>query len=199
MEGISVCSRRLPFTGYLRRRAWLGRECVRGESHGRAPGRATGMSEVRCIRGRVDENATREPESPAEADPCAVKRRVPQSLFPGASLGERARRKSRKVAGNTTGASARSRSSWEAEIGRNASSTCSPDCRKAARRGRASPSQTVRSTDVDDGSPSPPKDGSRGAVRDWAQSLELGRRGAGKPASERNGARASRQNVTGKA
>jgi len=79
------------------------------------------MSEVRWIRGRVAENATREPDSPAEADPCAVKRWVPRSPSPGASLGERARRKPRKDAGNATGASARSRSSWEAEVGRNAS------------------------------------------------------------------------------
>jgi len=120
------------------------------------------MSEARFFRGRVAEDATREPEEPAEADPGAVKRRVPQSLFPGASLGRRARRKSRKHAGNTRGASARSRSSGKQKsVGTHRARAPRTVARQVG-KGRASPSQTVGSADADGGSPSLERIGSEG-------------------------------------
>jgi len=135
---------------------------VRCESSGRNLGRATGMSEARLVRGCAAEDATREPEEPAEADPGAVKRRVPQSLSPGASLGERARRKSRKDAGNTRGASARSRSSGKQKsVGTHRARAPRTVARQVG-KGRASPSQTVRSADADGGSPSFKRIGSEG-------------------------------------
>jgi hypothetical protein len=54
-------------------------------------GEATGMSEARLFRGCVVDNAIREPEEPAEADYGAVKRQVPQSLFPGQQVMEEER------------------------------------------------------------------------------------------------------------
>jgi hypothetical protein len=157
------------------------------------------MSEARLFRGRVAENATREPEEPAEADPGVVKRRVPQSLFPGASLGERARRKSRKDAGNTRGASARSRSSGKQKsVGTHRARATRTVARQVG-KGRASPSQTVGSADADDGSPSLERIGSEGRSGAGPKAWSLAAKRRVMPASSENGARASRQNVTGKA
>jgi len=54
-------------------------------------GEATGVSEAQLVRGRVAENAAREPEPLAEADGRVVKRSIPQSPFPGKQAMERER------------------------------------------------------------------------------------------------------------
>jgi hypothetical protein len=68
--------------------------CVSGRAHESDRGflgEATGVSEARWVRGCVAENAMREPELPAEADRCVVKRSFPQSPFPGKQAMERER------------------------------------------------------------------------------------------------------------
>jgi len=111
---------------------------------------------------------------------CAVKRGVPQSLSPGARLGNSARRKSRKDAGNTRGASTRSRSSGKQKLVGTHRVRAPRTAARQVGKGRASPSQTVGSADADGGSSSPTtRDETRGAVRKRAQSAGLDRRGIG--------------------
>jgi hypothetical protein len=84
MEGTSDHEGRMLFTEHLPAWSWLFREVLApSESGASLLGGATGVSEARWSRGCWAENAPHEPESHAEADRCAAKRRVPQSPFPG--------------------------------------------------------------------------------------------------------------------
>jgi hypothetical protein len=76
-----------------------------GESHGRA----TGMSEVRWLRERAEEDAAQKPGAARRSGSGVLNRQVPQPPSSRVqALGEGARRKPRRDAGNECGASARS-------------------------------------------------------------------------------------------
>jgi hypothetical protein len=70
MEGILDHGCGLPFMGHLRRWSWLRSRFPSYPKGSNGDGsEATEMPEARSSRNRTEENAVREPESPAEADP----------------------------------------------------------------------------------------------------------------------------------
>jgi len=114
--------------------------------HAKAAGKLQGGDrDVRgtALWGCLADNAKREPERPAKADLCAVKRKILQSPLQVARHGARARRKSRRDAGNTRGASTRSRRSGkQTSVGTHFSRAPRTVARQVE-KGRDSPSQTV--------------------------------------------------------
>jgi hypothetical protein len=126
------------------------------ESGERSSGGATGVSEARWFRGRVADNATREPDPTRRSRSLRREAHgLPVSIFQGARPGERARRKPRRDAGNTRGVSARSRSSGKQKSVGTHRARAPSQRRKACGRGRASLSQSVGSADADGGSSTP--------------------------------------------
>lgn len=83
MEGISGHGCRLPFTGYLQRGLGSVEDSVVAKAASGASVKRQGCQRHGMVRKCMEDNPIREPELPAEADLCAVKRKVPQSLSPG--------------------------------------------------------------------------------------------------------------------
>jgi len=140
------------------------------------------MSEARHGREYVEQNATHEPEQPTEADPLRHEAQGPPvSLLEeqtsggerDASLGKMLGTKEARV----LVVEAVGSRSWSERIELVLPRTAA----RQVEKGRASPSQTVRSADADDGSLSSTRDRSRRAATNRAQSAVLGRRGIGQP------------------